>query len=61
MALDSGAPVGEGAWFNCTRFDANHVNYPQNEIFTRILYGGKKNTLGVNQTWYCADEDAAKP
>ncbi len=49
-------------WWNCTRFDPMHVNYPAEEVYTRILFGpGPKNILGINQTWYCADEDPAKP
>jgi hypothetical protein len=47
--------------FNCTRFDPNHSNYPSQEVFTTVVYGGPQNTLGINQTWYCADENAAKP
>ena len=49
------------SWWNCTRFDSMHANYPSEHIYTTILYGGSKNILGVNQTWYCDDEDASKP
>jgi hypothetical protein len=53
--------MANATWWNCTRFDNNHVNYPQHEVFTRILYGGVANTFGIEQKWYCADEDAANP
>ena len=43
------------SWWNCTRFDSMHVNYPANEVYTSLLYGGKRNILGINQTWYCND------
>lgn len=49
------------SWLNCTRFDPLHANYPASGIYTSLLYGGQKNILGINQTWYCADEDASKP
>ena len=45
------------SWWNCTRFDPMHVNYPANGVYTNLLYGGSKNVLGVNQTWYCNDDN----
>ncbi|KAH8881916.1 hypothetical protein GQ53DRAFT_832046 [Thozetella sp. PMI_491] len=48
-------------WLNCTRFDSMHANYPPHGIYTTLRYGGPKNVLGVNQTWYCDDEDASNP
>ena len=46
---------------NCTQYDNMHANYPYNNIFTTIFYGGNQNILGINQTWYCGDEDASNP
>ncbi len=48
-------------WWNCTRFDPMHSTYPASGIYTTLLYGGPKNILGINQTWYCDDEDVSKP
>lgn len=48
-------------WFNCTRFDPLHVNYLANGIYTSLLFGGAKNILGINQTWYCDDDGASLP
>lgn len=48
-------------WWNCTQYDPMHVDYPSNQIFTSILYGGDKNILGINETWYCDDQDPSKP
>jgi len=45
--------------WNCTRFDPNHVNYPMNGVYTTLIYGGPQNVLGINQTWYCDDEETA--
>jgi len=52
--------LGGRSWWNCTRFDPLHVNYPPFEIYTSILYGGDQNIVGVNQTWYCDDADASR-
>ena len=49
------------SWWNCTRVDNMHANWPPNGVYTSILYGGDRNTFGVNQSWYCSDEDANKP
>ncbi|KAH8897806.1 hypothetical protein GQ53DRAFT_818071 [Thozetella sp. PMI_491] len=47
-------------WRNCTRYSPNHVSYPNDGIYTEVLYGGAGDVLGVNQTWYCDDEDKTK-
>ncbi len=47
--------------WNCTRPDPLHANYPLNRVYTSILWGGPTNVLGMNETWYCDDEDADKP
>jgi hypothetical protein len=43
-------------WRNCTRYSNQHATYPYDGIYTEVLYGGAGDVLGVNQTWYCADE-----
>lgn len=55
------ARLQEKGYFNCTRFDPMHANYPANGVYTTILYGGMGNHFGVNQSWYCNDEDLDNP
>lgn len=55
------AKLNAKSWWNCTRVDNMHANWPPNGIFSSVLYGGDRNTFGVNQTWYCSDEDANNP
>ena len=59
--LQDSSSESEGALQNCTRYDTMHAYYPYNKVFTTILYGGNQNVLGVNQTWYCDDEDPNSP
>ncbi len=61
ISQSTGQKLQAPSWWNCTRFDPLHVNYPANGIYTSILYGGPRNVLGINQTWYCNDEDVSKP
>jgi len=42
-------------WRNCTRYSNVRATYPYDGIYTEVLYGGRGDVLGVNQTWYCDD------
>jgi len=43
-------------WRNCTRYSTIHATYPNDGIYTEVLYGGTGDILGINQTWYCDDD-----
>ena len=61
LSATSEGQLDERNWWNCSRYDSTHATYPYDGIYTEILYGGPQNVLGINQTWYCDDEDSSKP
>jgi len=43
-------------WRNCTRYNTRwHSDYPDNGIYTEVLYGNNRDMLGLSQTWFCND------
>jgi len=47
-------------WRNCTRYSNLRATYPYDGIYTEVLYGGRGDVLGINQTWYCADTEQSR-
>ncbi len=61
VRVDQNTGLSQNIWWNCSRYDNTHATYPYDGIYTEVLYGGLSNLLGINQTWYCDDEDASNP
>jgi len=54
--------MARSSWWNCSRNDDSHATYPYYDgVYTQVLIGGPQNLLGINQTWYCDDEDPTSP
>jgi len=53
--------MGAGKWWNCSRYSPTHANYPNDGIYTEIHFNDAANTLKINQTWHCDDENAETP
>ncbi len=46
-------------WWTCDAID-QHL-FPKYNISTLVMFNKTAGTLGVNQTWYCSDDEGLKP